>query len=293
MPCYHPIPTRREDIGAWTLNPQLGTADTEIPCGTCLACRTDRAMDYTNRAIHEASLWQHNTFVHLTYDDEHLPRELIPDHLTKFLKRLRRKCSRDYATILSDRSSSIRYLACGEYGESTERPHYHACLFNLAFDDLRQWDKRLYVSATLDAIWGQGAAKLRPFTADAAGYVANYITKFGRQTYADEYGEERHPPFKRQSLKPALGKDWLDKHHAELGHGYTVIDGKKTRMPRYYQKKINQTWEATKERLRTAQHLGDTRAQPPQATDKKDPERVKAAEKIHRQQANEKTRRQI
>lgn len=282
MSCYHAIPARREDVGPWTLNPQLGTADCWIPCGTCLGCRTDRQLDWTRRAVQEASLWRHNTFLTLTYDDEHLPRELIPAHFTKFIKRLRKKCSND-ERILSARHASIRYLACGEYGEQTERPHYHACLFNAGAADQTAYSQDLCESPTFTTLWGNGAAKLAPFTAGTAGYVAGYLTKRGKETYADEWGEERQKPFLRSSLRPAIGREWLEKNSQDLQHGYMVLDHIKTRIPRYYIKKLLQgNAQARHEDIRA-------RAQT-ETTDKKDENRIRAAEEIHKQHINKKRR---
>ncbi|QCQ84607.1 replication initiator protein [Blackfly microvirus SF02] len=193
MACYHPIPARSSSSGPWTLHPELGTEDAKIPCGKCLGCRTDNQTDWVKRCVHEAGNWKYNRFITLTYDDDHLPSELQPKHLTDFWKRLRYECSRDDA-ILSDRSAPIRYLACGEYGDTTYRPHYHACIFNCAFKDERQYSKTLSESATLAAIWSHGAAKLAPFTPATAGYVAAYITKHGHRTFSDEWGELLEPP---------------------------------------------------------------------------------------------------
>lgn len=288
MPCYKPIPARRGENGApWTLHPELGTQDATIPCGKCLGCRTDTQNAWVQRCTHEASIWKENRFVTLTYDDEHLPPELIPKHLTDFLKRLRWQRGTD-DNILSDRSASIRYLACGEYGERTARPHYHLCLFNCGFHDEEQYSQKLKTSETLTDIWSYGAAKLAPFTPATAGYVAGYITKHGRRTYysppdSDGVVTERYPPFKRQSTRPALGRSWLEKHHADLQHGYLVHEGIRTRIPRYYGTWLLQNKE-------TRQKHSDLKARPTPKSDKKDEARLKAAEIIHEQNQRRKIR---
>ena len=76
-------------------------------------------------------------FLTLTYDDAHLefapyvdPETgevshrpvLVPEQLQKYLKRIRRAAERRGAP------AHIRFFACGEYGEDTERPHYHVIL---------------------------------------------------------------------------------------------------------------------------------------------------------------------
>ena len=287
MACYHPIPARRsENGGPWTLYPKgaqvspktdvgsNSTADATIPCGKCLGCRTRNQLEWTLRCVHEAKLHQHNRFVTLTYSDEHLPNELDPAHLTSFLKKLRDHAQRD-PNIRHDPRTNIRYLACGEYGERTLRPHYHLNLFNLAFADEQRYGADLYTSATLDKLWGKGATKLAPFSAATAGYVAGYITKHGRQTYADADGVVLRDPFKRQSTNPAIGRNYVEKFLADLHHGYVIHEGRKQPLPRYYKKLI------AKIGGNSNQILGNALAEPAAITDKYTPERLTDAEYIH------------
>lgn len=255
MPCYHMIPARRplKDGGPWRINPPLGEEDSHLPCGKCIGCRTDRANNWATRAIHEARLWQHNRFVTLTYDDEHLPPELIPAHLQKFLKRLRKRASYD-ERFLTQRPASIRFLGCGEYGTRTERPHYHLCLFNLSLSDERRYDDRQNVSDTLSDVWGQGNATLSEFLPARAGYVAGYSTKIKHRIYCDADGVELQQPFLRASSRPALGRTWLEQFHADAERGYLIIDGTKRRLPRYYvdwmrkTKNLNYEWNTEQHR---------------------------------------------
>ena len=66
-----------------------------------------------------------NSFVTLTYDDDHLPEynSLNYKHFQDFMKRLRKS------------HNGVRFYMCGEYGEDFSRPHYHALLFNCFFPD--------------------------------------------------------------------------------------------------------------------------------------------------------------
>lgn len=307
MACYHPIPALRpQGGGPWILHGKAAnknaatdvnptrTHDATIPCGKCLGCRTATQLMWTIRCTHEAQHSPYNTFITLTYDDDHLPHELVPYHLTTFIKRLRR-ATPTTSTILTGSSKHIRYLACGEYGDKTLRPHYHINVFNCAFKDQQRWSKTLYTSETLDRIWGHGAAKLAPFTPATAGYVAGYITQHGRRDYYNTDGETLEPPFKRQSQRPAIGLNWLKKNHADLAHGYLIHDGKKHPIPRYY-KKVLQHHHDEQRKLHTAktlqeaqlddtnQHLSHSIAKPRPASDAHHPDRLKAAEQIHAQQ---------
>lgn len=294
MPCYHPIPARETDVGPWVLYPELGTADAMVPCMRCLGCRSSRQLDWTHRAVHEARSWRNNRFITLMYDDDHLPAygELQPGHLTNFLKRLR--AARDRAThdITSNRSASIRYLACGEYGETTLRPHYHLCLFNAAFADERPYSEKLSSSGALDDLWTHGATKLAPFTAATAGYVAGYLTKRGRDTYVDrETGLELQRPFQRQSSRPALGRNWLEKNYDDLKLGFIVQPGgKKARIPRYYIKWLLEKNETTNARVHESRARNEAQRPSEPSLNNTHPDRLKAAETTHRQKVLQKLR---
>ena len=124
------------------------------------------------RCHHEASLYQDNCFITLTYSDEHLPsdKSLHVDHFQKFMKRLRKRFG-----------EGVRYYHCGEYGEKYMRPHYHACLFNFDFPDKKIWKEnngnRLYISESLSELWPFGFVTIGDVTFESAAYVARYIMK--------------------------------------------------------------------------------------------------------------------
>jgi len=254
-----------------------------------MGCRQDNANEWTERQIHEARMHRENRFLTLTYDNEHLPTELRPKHLTDFIKRLREHRSRDTENIfLGTRSASIRYLACGEYGDKTERPHYHLSLFNCGFADEIRYSNELRESQTLTAIWGKGAAKLATFTPRTAGYVANYLVKEGKKTYymADHDGviHEREPPFRRMSKNPAIGRTWLEKYGNDLQHGYIIKPGgMKVRIPRYYTK-----WLLSQNAHK--QKTEDRRATPIEHNDSRTPDRLRDAEIIHKANQKRKSR---
>lgn len=279
MACYHPIPARRSSSGGpWQINPPLGTADAQLPCNKCLGCRTDRQQDWASRCLHESRNWTHNRFVTLTYDDEHVPPELRIRDLQLFLKRLRKatETKNSEHLILSDRSASIRYVACGEYGETTKRPHYHLCLFNAAFGDEKRWSEKLSTSEILDNLWRNGASKLAPFTSATAAYVAGYITKSGKRKYTNALGQTLQEPFFKASLRPAIGATWIAKHQEDIQNGYLVVNGIKTRIPRYYAKKLLHA------KTRAALLYNDLKTGGiRQDTDKFTENRIRDAERIH------------
>jgi len=188
MPCYHPldafqgisartgknvIHVRPKGVprAVWLRDPKgsfLG-----LPCGQCVGCRLERSRQWAVRCVHEASLYDENVFLTLTYSDLELPKDLSLDkrHFQLFMKRLRDKCP----------GERIRYFQCGEYGEQTRRPHYHALLFNIDFPDKKIWKEErgniYYRSDWLEARWKLGMVIIGSVTFESAAYVARYVMK--------------------------------------------------------------------------------------------------------------------
>ena len=210
-----------------------------LPCGQCIGCRLERSRQWALRCLHEASLYDHNWFVTFTYDDVHYPDSGL-DYLDfqKFMKRLRKKFP------------GVRFYMGGEYGESTSRGHYHAILFNLPLDDLRPQsllfnNQKLFLSPWLEKTWGLGNVIIGQVTFDSAAYVARYCLKKVNGDLADAHymrvnnvtGEicKHNPEFAHMSLKPGIGRPWLDKFKADVfPRDYVVVKGKKCKPPKYY-----------------------------------------------------------
>lgn len=285
MACYWPIPAYQDGPnGAVRLWPPKGTATTNLPCGRCLGCRGNKAFEWGERSNHEASLHKHNVFITLTYDDQHLPRDhsLLPEDLQRFIKRLRRATTRRGGhRVATEAEKSIRYLACGEYGETYDRPHYHAVIYNCAFPDAKRVGTDLYESDCLSELWPNGGHRIGDATAAAATYVAQYSLAKQGQGDHDKDGVYRHPPFLRMSLKPAIGMQWLEQYYKDMKHGYLVTkDGRKMGVPRYYRQKIKSIDCQQHEHMEARQYAH--RINNP--TDRNDEDRLRAAEHIHQQQ---------
>lgn len=126
------------------------------------------------RCVHEASLHEENAFITLTYDDDHLPvgGTLKKDDWQRFAKRLRKYF----------KGRKIKYFHCGEYGERTKRPHYHALLFGVDFSDKVAFKKSadgstIYTSETLSRLWPAGFCTTGAVTFESAAYCARYVMK--------------------------------------------------------------------------------------------------------------------
>lgn len=178
----------------------------------------------------EARFYDETSFLTCTYSDESLPPRstLDLDAYTRFLKRLRRHLA----------PKRVRFFGCGEYGDRTGRPHYHFILLGHAFtDDRRKHGGQLYISDTLDKIWGLGNCTIGDVTHDSAGYVARYaLKKINGPDAAKHYGDRR-PEF--MTCSNGIGKRYFELYRSDLyPDDFQVYKGRKMRVPRYYDKQL-------------------------------------------------------
>lgn len=226
----------------------LNAEPLRLPCGQCIGCRLDRSQHWATRLMHESRSHETNSFITLTYEDEYLPPDgsLYKSHFQKFMKRLRKQ---------SD--AKLKFFHCGEYGASdkTLRPHYHAILFGMDFPDKQLFTVRneipVYTSDRLTDIWGMGFTTCGDVTYESCAYVARYTLKKINGHQADipdpETGLRPYdrvhaytgeiievlPEYATQSN--GLGKDFIKKYTRDVyDNDMVVINGKKTRPPRYY-----------------------------------------------------------
>jgi len=222
MPCLSPISVSKK-----------GYVDLRVTvaCGQCIGCRVDRTEDWATRIVHEASLHDLSQFVTLTYSDQHLPpgNTLVKKHYQDFIKRLR-----------YHHGQKLRYFAVGEYGDTSERAHYHAVLFGIDFADKRPHSKnehgdQLFTSDLLDKIWSHGHAFFGKVTVQSARYVAKYCIKKVNGPLAPGHYGSRQPEFAIMSLKPGIGSGWFEKYQSDVyPSDFIVLQGKKRSPPRYY-----------------------------------------------------------
>lgn len=123
------------------VNQEARMAVVPFPCGQCLHCRLNMSYIWANRIMLEKDLYDESLFVTLTYNEENVPKErgaytLKSEDFTRFLKKLRRNLE----------PKKIRYFGVGEYGDQTNRPHYHLALFNMEYADKealeRAWKRK-------------------------------------------------------------------------------------------------------------------------------------------------------
>lgn len=209
-----------------------------VPCGQCIACRINKARDWSTRVYAESRCYSESIFLTLTYDDEHLPNpnSVHKDELQRFMKRLRK-------AIYPDK---VRYFACGEYGGRFGRAHYHLILFNLSGFDRRLFSEHQYDQKSKGyyckcSAWDKGLVHFGFVTPNSAEYVARYTLKKVTGEKGKEYYKDLgiEPEFSLMSRRPGIGLGFMDRFRDELlRNGFLVFDGCKKSLPRYWRDKL-------------------------------------------------------
>lgn len=226
-----------------------------IPCGHCLGCRIDQANEWSNRLVMEMQYHDSSYFLTLTYDDFHLNRVPYCDKLTGELKDDRGTlCKRDVQLFIkrlrkSKPSDSIRYYLCGEYGPTTDRPHYHAIIFGLHIGNwsliesgVSETGNVYYTCPELESIWQNGFVSIEPANEFTCKYVCQYVTKkIGIKPNQYRLDRGQVPEFSLMSRKPGIGRLFYDEYGVELfDKGVKFIgtfDGSvRVTPPRYFKK---------------------------------------------------------
>ncbi len=266
--CFHPVVAYRSPGSlAVTFSRHLSTqVELLLPCGKCIGCRKENARQWAVRMMHEVQLHEVSCFLTLTYDEEHISfdRGLVRKDVPNFLKRLRKKIF----------PTKVRYFQCGEYGTNGIRPHYHVALFGYGFPDRERWtvrgDHQCWRSDELEGLWPFGFSEIGSLTFGSATYIARYVTKklavneysteAERSDYTARYeryyldtGEvyEVEKEFATMSLRPAIGKGWIERYWRDVyPTDEVIVSGKRSRPPRYYDKWIAEhepdMWEAVR-----------------------------------------------
>ena len=202
-----------------------------------------------------------NCFLTLTYDEENVPedRGLVKKDWQNFAKKVR------------NRLGPFRFMHCGEYGDESLRPHYHALIFGQAFEDsvpltpAARGKYSLRVSADLAEMWTGGFHTIGSVTFDSAAYVASYVTKkvilSDAGDYASEHQYDRVDPETGECWQVApeyatmsrggtggqggLGKKWFEKFWEDVyPDNFVVMNGKKFKPPGYYDDLLKKKDEA-------------------------------------------------
>lgn len=194
----------------------------KVPCGKCAFCLTNKRSSWMFR-IHYEMKYQERPgyFLTLTYDEKHVKRVGTPCRLSLrfrdvqlFLKRVRKE------------KFYCKYVCVGEYGGKTKRPHYHMLLWTDCPPD------------RLESFWKQGSIHFGTVTMQSAMYCLKYIIQPKQKA---EEGIEKT----RAQFSKGLGLGYLTTpvyyyHTADYDNPvmWSVVDGRKVALPRYYKNKI-------------------------------------------------------
>ena len=234
----------------------------KIPCGKCIGCRLEYSKNWAVRCMLEAKLHDHNWFLTLTYDDDHVPvvlSDVVDEttgevfendcfsyclrkkHISDFLKRLRSYFN--YHFNVTD----IRFFACGEYGDITFRPHYHMILFGPDIPDLEfykfQNGNSYFTSRIISELWSHGFVIIGDVSFQSCSYVARYCTKKTKIVDTSFYASHGiEPEFTLMSRRPGIARSYYDENSGRIYSADNLIvvgsNGKPlvVKPPRYFDK---------------------------------------------------------
>lgn len=258
MSCYKPIQAweiinAKTDTGKKVISFRQPTAPAkqiQIPCGNCIGCRMDYSRMWMSRLVKEASQYQNNAFLTLTYNNENLPTKdvvnketgelitghpLVKKHVQLFIKNLRREYEYHF------NHQGIRFYACGEYGGRTARPHYHLAIFNAdmtAWGDIKLQGNNingdaLWSSEKIEKIWGRGFCIIGDLTPQSAAYIARYMLKKQKGPAKKWYYESKGiiSEYTSMSNKPGISRLWYEKHKNEYWISDRIIIPQRNKAP--------------------------------------------------------------
>lgn len=156
-----------------------------VACGKCMPCRINRQRLWAHRILLESYMHDSSSFVTLTYDPKRFDDfNLDPRHPQLWFKRLRKAIA----------PSTVRYYLVGEYGDESQRAHYHLALFGLGPEG----------EHIISDTWKMGFVQVGDLTPASAAYVAGYTLK-KMTSKSDPRLGNRHPEFARMSNRPGIG----------------------------------------------------------------------------------------
>lgn len=254
--------TQKGDSGFFkVINDMSQYRTISIPCGQCIDCRLRNSQEKAIRLVHESKMSPtgQNCFLTLTYNDENLPRDQLgnavynPTHLTSFVARLRDHLR--YSLQVKNFSKvpeALRFktFGCAEYGDQFDRPHFHLLILNYDFKDKYPWRQttpdwggepnQCYRSEFLESLWSHGNSEIGSVTEQSCGYVARYVQKKITGKMAEKHYNGR-PPERLLCNSKGIGLSFLKSYMDPIANFGTVIwKNKEIKLPRYYEKKLEQ-----------------------------------------------------
>ena len=121
----------------------------------------------------------------------------------------------------------------GEYGTTTQRPHYHALLFNIE-------GSRLQAQASILEAWKNGNVHCGSVSDASIHYCTSYIVNKSENKFYENYGLTA--PFALMSRRPGIGYQYVEKlsswHADDSDRFYYPDNAIKRPLPRFYRDKV-------------------------------------------------------
>lgn len=231
---------------AYCLNPNYFQRLGFTACGKCLNCLKNKRREWSDRLKIEMRYHRYNYFVGLSYAPEYYPEDgsLSKEEAQKYKKRL------EYYS-----GYTARTFLVGEYGDETERAHYHVAVFadTDVFDAIRK-------------AWKVGNVDIERLTSRRCNYISGYTVK-KMDKADDERLDGRAPEFYLASRKPPLGYgllyEILERFSVDeefrrqlLTHIYPPhslrLNGEWVRLPQYIRDKLRPLWKLYNEEKQSA-----------------------------------------
>lgn len=222
------------------INGQLTKVGYHVPCGKCESCRQAMRDEWFLRAFAEyrdtIDAGGKVYFPTLTYSPESLPlfntktgklchnekkygknKYCVPcfskADIKRYIKTMRKKFERLGIT-------GLKYLVCSEYGETTQRPHYHALIY-IPKNNLTESKVQ---SILLDS-WKFGIAFWSPLGAEIQSqrgilYVTKYVCK--DISYIDTYESIRDFQYSSKRNRQLID-EYMPHHHQSKGFGLNLF----------------------------------------------------------------------
>lgn len=205
-------------------------------CGKCGYCKHKKSIELAARCTLHASLYVHNMFLTLTYDEK---KEDYENVLRYRDIQLFKKSLRSHVYRIDGRRIDV--FNVHEYGKKGKK-HWHAIVFNYrpkdcVFYTTSDSGHALYRSEILRSLWPHGHHSIGGVDEATAMYQAQYMEKDLINGHSPTSSK------KSKSTHSGLGKPYFLRHYAQiLGNGFVPFGGKKLGIPRYFQKLAHKHW---------------------------------------------------
>lgn len=209
----------------------------EVPCGKCLNCLNNKKKEKALRFIQEMNNYKFKLFITLTMDEVRATRSksgrttIDKDMFKKYIMKLQ-YWEKKYNMKIT-KNDSMKYISCGEYGERTQRAHYHIVLLTNAF-----------IHHKIKTCWQLGHVEMEAVRdVRAIYYTAGYTDKKVKTYFKDKYKkdlDDREIAFLKVSR--GNGKKYIEKKVAEIKPDKYYIESfnGKNSIPTYYKTKLKE-----------------------------------------------------